>query len=62
MKKGFTCRTCSKKTSLVKDDVNDEMPNKIPKILIPYDRAVTLDGVLKLSNKPEGDHVTHFFN
>jgi hypothetical protein len=50
------------KTSLVKDDVNDEVPNKTPKILIPSDGVVTLDGVLKLSSRPEGDHITHFFN
>ncbi len=38
----------------MKDDVNDEVPNGNPKILI------LLDGVLKLGGKPKGDHVTHF--
>jgi hypothetical protein len=30
----------------MKDDVNDEMPNRIPKFLI------ISDGVVKLSNRP----------
>jgi hypothetical protein len=38
----------------MKDDVNDEVPNGAPKIIIPF------NGVLKLSNKLEGDYVTHF--
>jgi hypothetical protein len=37
----------------MKDDVNDEVPNGTPKILIPF------DGVLKLGDKPKGDHGTH---
>jgi hypothetical protein len=45
--------------SLIKDDVNDEMPNGILKILIPFDGVVNEDGVLKLGNRLEGDHATH---
>jgi hypothetical protein len=40
----------------MKDDVNDEVPNGTLKSLILF------DGVLKLDNKQEGHHVTHFFN
>ncbi len=43
----------------MKDDVNGEMFNGIPKILIPYDGVVNWDGVLKLGGRLEGDHVTH---
>jgi hypothetical protein len=38
----------------MKDDVKVKMSNGTPKILI------LLDGVLKSSDKPEGDHATHF--
>jgi hypothetical protein len=38
----------------MKDDVNDEIFNGTPKTLIPF------DGVSKLGNRLEGDHVTHF--
>ncbi len=31
-----------------------KVPNKTPKTLIP------LDGVLKSSGRPKGDHATHF--
>jgi hypothetical protein len=41
------------------DDVNDEMPNGIPKTLIPFDGVVNWDGVLKLSGRLKGDHVTN---
>jgi len=44
---------------MMKDDVNDEMPNGTPKILIPYDGVLNWDGVLKSSDKPKGDHGTH---
>jgi hypothetical protein len=44
---------------LMKDDVNDEMPNGIPKTLIPSNGEVNQDGVLKLGDRPEGDHATH---
>jgi hypothetical protein len=45
--------------SLTKDDVNDEMPNGTPKILIFFDGVVNLDGVLKSNSRPQGDHATH---
>jgi hypothetical protein len=35
----------------MKDDVNDDLPNGTPKILIPF------NGVLKLGGRLEGDHV-----
>ncbi len=60
MGKGSTCQTCSSKTSLMKDDVNDKVPNGTPKTLIPSNGMVNFDGVLKLSSKLEGDHATHF--
>jgi hypothetical protein len=44
----------------MKDDVNDEMPNGTPKIIIFFNGVVNWDGMLKSSNKLEGDHVTHF--
>ncbi len=43
----------------MKDDVNDEVPNGIAKIIIPFDGVVNQDGVLKSGGKPEGDHATH---
>ncbi len=43
----------------MKDDVNDEIPNETPKILIPFDEVVNWDGVLKLGDRLEGDHATH---
>ncbi len=30
----------------MKDDVNDEVPSGIPKILIPFDGVVNWDGML----------------
>ncbi len=39
----------------MKDDVNDEMPNGTPKTLIPLDRVVNKDGVLKFGGRLEGD-------
>jgi len=47
------------RTSLMKDDVNDEMLNGTSKTLIPSDGVVNWDGVLKLGGRLEGDHVTH---
>jgi hypothetical protein len=44
---------------MIKDDVNDEMPNGTPKVLILYDGGLNWDGVLKLDDKPKGDHATH---
>jgi hypothetical protein len=38
----------------MKDDLNDDVPNGICKILIPFDGVLNWDGVLKLSNKLEG--------
>ncbi len=46
----------------MKDDVNDEVPNGIPKTLIPSDGVVNWDGVLKLSSRLEGDHATHLWS
>ncbi len=48
--------------SLMKDDVNDEVPNGIPKTLIPSDGVVNWDGVLKLGDRPESDHATHLWS
>jgi len=44
----------------MKDDVNDEVPNGTRKILIPCNRVVNWDGVLKSRAKQKGDHVTRF--
>jgi len=44
----------------MKDNVNDEVPNGTPKTQIPFDGVVNWDWVLKLSDKPKGDHVTKF--
>ncbi len=44
------------------DDVNDEVPNGAPKILIPSNGIINWDGVLKSSNKPKGDRVTNFYH
>jgi hypothetical protein len=39
----------------MKDDVKVKMPIETPKILI------CLDGVLKSTGRPEGDHAMHFW-
>jgi hypothetical protein len=44
----------------MKDDVNDEVPNGNPKILIHLYGVLNWEGVLKLGGKPKGGHVTHF--
>jgi hypothetical protein len=44
----------------MKNDVNDRVPNGTPKVLIPFYKVVNLDGVLKSSEKPRGDHAAHF--
>ncbi len=44
---------------MMKDDVNDEMFNGTPKILISYDGVLNQDGVLKSNGKPKGAHATH---
>ncbi len=43
----------------MKDDVNDEVSNGIPKIIILSNGVVNWDGVLKSSNRLKGDHATH---
>ncbi len=45
---------------MMKDDVNDEVPNGTSKTLIPSKRVLNWGGVLKSSVMPEGDHATHF--
>jgi len=44
----------------MKDDLNDEMPNKNPNTLIPFDGVLKWDGVSKLSNRVTGDCATYF--
>jgi hypothetical protein len=55
-----TCQTSFNRASLMKEDVNDELPNGNPKTLIPSNGVINWDGVLKSSNMLEGDHATHF--
>jgi len=43
----------------MKDDVNDEVSNGTPKIIILSNGVVNWDGVLKSSNRLKGDHATH---
>jgi len=45
----------------MKDDVNEEVPNGTPKTLIPSNEMVNWDGVSKLNDKLQGDHVTHLW-
>jgi len=48
-------------TSLMKNDVNDEVPNETPQILKYFSNwMLNWNGVLKSNNKPKGDHATHF--
>jgi hypothetical protein len=56
LRKRSICWTSFKRASLMKDDVNDEVPNWIPKIIIPCSGVLNLDGVIKLSNKLKRDH------
>jgi hypothetical protein len=44
----------------MKDDVNNEVPNGTPKILIISDGVLNRDGVSKSNGRPEGDYVAHF--
>ncbi len=44
----------------MKDDLNDEVSNGTPKILVPFDDVLNWDEVSKLKGKLEGDHATHF--
>jgi len=61
LRRRSTCRTSSNKTSLMKNDVKDEVPNGTPKTLIPSNGVLNRDGVSKLSYRLEGDHVTHYW-
>ncbi len=42
------------------DDLNDEVPNGTPNILILSNGVLNLDWVLKLVSNPKGNYVTHF--
>jgi hypothetical protein len=42
------------------DDLNDEVLDGTPKILIPFNGVLNWDEVSKLKGKLEGDHATHF--
>ncbi len=44
----------------MKDDVNDELHDGTPKIIILSDGVLNWNKVSKSSNKPKGDHATHF--
>jgi hypothetical protein len=44
----------------MEDDMNNEVPDGTPNILIPFDGVENWDGVLKSRGKPKGDHPTHF--
>ncbi len=55
-----TSWTFSNKTSLMKNDVKDEVLNENPNILNPFDGVFNKDGVSKLNDKLKGDHVAHF--
>ncbi len=46
--------------SLIKDDLNDEVPNGTPKTLIPSNGVLNWDGVSNLGDNTKGAHVTHF--
>jgi hypothetical protein len=38
------CQTSFNNASLMKDDVNDDLPNGTPKILIPFNGVLKLGG------------------
>jgi hypothetical protein len=44
---------------LMKDDVDDEMPNGTFKTVIHFNGVVNWDGMLKSDSRLEGDHITH---
>jgi hypothetical protein len=44
----------------MKDDLNDEMPNGTPKILILSNGVLNWDGVSKLGSRPKRDYATIF--
>jgi hypothetical protein len=46
----------------MKDDMKIKMPNETFKILIPSDRVVNGNGVLKSGGRPKDDHVMHFLS
>jgi len=52
-----TCWTSFNKTSFMKDDVKDEVPNETSKTLIPFNGVLNKDGVSKLGNRLKGNHV-----
>jgi hypothetical protein len=47
LRKRSMCWTSFNMASLMKDDMNDGVPNGTPKSLIPFDGVVNWDGVLK---------------
>jgi hypothetical protein len=44
----------------MKDDVNDEITNGTPKILIFFNEVLNWDGLLKSGDKPKRVHSPHF--
>ncbi len=42
----------------MKNNLNDEVPNGTPNILIHSDGVLNLDGVSKLGSSPKGDYAT----
>jgi len=59
--KRFTWWISSSRAFFMKDDVNDEVPNGTFNTLIPLDKVINLNGVLKSHGKSKGDHATHFW-
>ncbi len=45
----------------MKENVNDEVLNRIPKNVIPLDGVIYSDGVLKPGSKTKGNHATHLW-
>ncbi len=43
----------------MKENVNDEVLNGVPKNVIPFDGVIYSDGVLKPGDKTKGNHATH---
>jgi hypothetical protein len=44
----------------MKNDMNDELSNGTPKMLIPSNGVLNWDKVLKSSDMAKGDHATQF--
>ncbi len=44
----------------MKDDLNSEVSNGVPKTRFFFYGVLNWNGVLKVGGKPKGDHVTHF--